>query len=242
MGPAADILRPSWASRSFPLALGVLLGLVAAWGFGPTLDERFFRPPSPRPPILYVHAALMAAWVALLIAQASLVYARRVAWHRRLGGFGLVLGAAIPVVGAETTLAMARLHRAEGVDQAAFIVVSLFDMAAFAVVFGLAAAWRRRPAVHGRLMLMASCGLAVPAFARLPGWLMPDNAWYLCVDALILAAALRDRIVMGRVHPVYRYGLPILAAGQAAAMWIYLSAAPAWVAIANVLLNRPPAS
>jgi hypothetical protein len=107
------------------------------------------------------------------------------------------------------------------------------------VAFGLAAFWRRRPDIHGRLVLMASCGLAVPAFARLPGWLMAENAWYLWVDALILAAALRDYLVIGRVHAVYRYGLPALVAGQVAAMWIYLSAAPAWLALANALLGPP---
>lgn len=237
MTPTA--LRPAWAGRSFPLALGVTLGLVAAWGFGPSLDERFLHPDTPRPAILYVHAAVMTAWLALLIAQAALVYMRRTAWHRRLGVFGLVLGAAAPIVGVATTLAMARFHwAAEGQDQAAFIVVSLFDMAAFTVLFGLAAYFRKRPQIHGRLMLMASCGLAVPAFARLPGWLMADNAWYLWVDALILAAALRDRLAAGRVHTVYRVGIPILMAGQAAAMWLYLTAQPAWLAVAHVLLGR----
>lgn len=240
MSPTDQLLRPAWARRSFPLVLGVTIGLVVAWGFGPTLDARFLRPPTPRPPILYVHAVLMAAWVALLIAQAGLVYLRRSAWHRRLGALGLVLGAAVPIVGVETTLAMARFYwAAEGRDQAAFIVVSLFDMAAFAVLFWLAAAFRRRPALHGRLMLMASCGLAVPAFARLPPWLMADNGWYIWVDALILAAALRDRLTTGRVHATYRFGLPALMAGQATAMWLYLTANPAWLAVAHVLLGRP---
>jgi hypothetical protein len=239
MTDTARLARPAWAGRAFPLAIGLIIGLVAVLGFGPSLDARFLRPATPRPAILYVHAAVMAAWVMLLIAQASLVYTRRTGWHRRLGLFGLVLGAALPLVGAETTLAMARFHRSEGDDQGAFIFVSLFDMAVFAVLFGLAAFWRRRPDLHGRLMLMASIGLAVPAFARLPGWIMPDNAWYPCVDALILAAALRDRIVLGRVHAVYRYGLPLLVAGQIGVMWIYLSGSPTWKAFADVLLGGP---
>ena len=77
---------------------------------------------------------------------------------------------------------------------------------------------------------------AARAFARFPGWLMPDDAWYLGVDVLILAAAVRDWLTMNRVHPVYRYGLPALMLGQMTTMWIYRSGAPTWTAIAGALL------
>jgi hypothetical protein len=87
------------------------------------------------------------------------------------------------------------------------------------------------------LVLISACGLTVDAIARLPGWLVPDNAYYVGVDALILVAVARDWIVTRRVHPVFMYGLPTLALGQAAAMWILLTAAPAWVAIAHALLR-----
>jgi hypothetical protein len=86
-------------------------------------------------------------------------------------------------------------------------------------------------------MLMASCGLSVAAFARLPPSLMPANSWYVAVDGLIVMAATRDSLARRRVHPVYRYGLPLLAVGQALTMWIYLSAMPAWIAIAKALLR-----
>jgi hypothetical protein len=110
-------------------------------------------------------------------------------------------------------------------------------MLVFAVAFGLAIHWRRRPEYHRRLLLIASCALMAPAFARFPSWLMPDNAWYVAVDALILAGVARDWLVMRRVHPVYLYGLPMLVLGQATAMWTYLSEAPTWVAIAQTLLR-----
>jgi hypothetical protein len=66
---------------------------------------------------------------------------------------------------------------------------------------------------------------------------MPDHAWYAGVDTLILAGAARAWIVTRRVHPAYLYGLPALALGQATTMWIYLSGAPAWIAIAHALLR-----
>jgi hypothetical protein len=238
--PGTAAMAPGEARGESNFYVGAALGiaLVVAAGFGPRLDARLLHPSSPRPGILYVHAAMFAAWVVLFLIQAALVRCRRVRWHRRLGLGGLVLGASMPVMGVATALAMTRLHRAEGAtDGEAFLIVSFFDMLAFALTFGLAAYWRRRPEFHRRLMLMASCGLTAAAFARFPAWLLPDHAFYLGVDGLILAAAARDWIVQRRVHAVYVYGLPALALGQATAMWIYLSRAPAWIAIARTLLR-----
>jgi hypothetical protein len=142
------------ADRNFHLAVALTVMLIVGIGFGRTVNANLFHPPSPRPWILHLHVALFTGWVLLYGTQAVLVRSRRVAWHRRLGG-----------------------------------------------------------------------------------WLMPDDAWYVGVDALLLAAAARDWIVMRGVHAVYLYGLPALALGQAATMWIYRSRAPAWVAIAHALLR-----
>lgn len=146
----------------------------------------------------------------------------------------------MPALGLWTALVMTRLHRLEmGNDTAgeAFLVISLFDMLAFAVLFGLAARWRRRPEHHRRLMLMASCGLTVAAFARFPYWLVPTDTWCLYVDGLIAAGVARDWMVMRRVHAVYVWGVPLLIAGQAIAMWTYLTRPPTWLAIAHAMLK-----
>lgn len=226
--------------RHFYVGLAFAIAVVVAVGFGRTADAALFHPPAPRPWILYVHAAMFTTWVLVFAAQTALVRLRRVAWHKRLGMAGAGLGALMPFVGVWTAFAMTRLQRAEGHSESAgeaFLVVSCFDMLAFAVTFGLAIYWRRRVAYHRRLMLMATCGLTVAAFARFPAWLMPHNTWYVAVDGLILAAVARDWIIERRANPVYVYGLPILALGQATTMWIYVSRAPAWMAIAHALLR-----
>ncbi len=240
-GPS-DVIAPavsrSGADRNFHLAMALTIAVVVAVGFGPTANARLFHPPSPRPLILYVHAALFTAWVLFFVTQAALVRFRRVAWHRQLGIIGILLGALVPVVGVSTALTMTRFNRADGATGGeSFLIIPLFEMLAFAVTFGLAIHWRRRPEYHRRLLLMASCGLTVAAFARFPDWLMPDNAWYVGVDGLIVAGVARDWLVMRRVHPVYLYGLPVLVLGQGTAMWIYRSGAPTWVAIAQTLLR-----
>jgi hypothetical protein len=169
--------------------------------------------------------------------QTALVAVRRIAWHRWLGILGVVLGALIPVLGVTTALTVARLRAQDGSANESSLIVPLFDMLAFTVAFGLAVYWRKSPEYHRRLVLIATCGLTVAAMARLPSWLVPDNAYYVGVDVLILAAVARDWIVMRRVHPVYLYGLPALALSQAIVVWIQLTAPPAWVAIAHALLR-----
>lgn len=55
------------------------------------------RPPFPV--VLHLHAALMGAYLLLLLAQVSLVATGRVAGHRMLGMAGVLLAAALVVVG-----------------------------------------------------------------------------------------------------------------------------------------------
>jgi hypothetical protein len=47
------------------------------------------------------------------------------------------------------------------------------------------------------------------------------------VYALVILGVLRDLAVRGSTHPVYRVGLPAMAAAQSLAMYLFL-AAPAW--------------
>jgi hypothetical protein len=232
----ASAARP--ARSGFYLMVAAWLVAVVVFGFAQTVPGKLLHPKTARPWILYLHVAVFSAWMALFVVQAALVRARQVAWHRRLGWFGLVLGGFVPVVGVATALAMSRLHRAEGAAHTgASLIVPLFDVTAFTVTFGLAALWRRRADRHRRLMLMAACGLTAAAFARFPASMLPDKTWYIAVDATILVAALRDLLVERRIHPVYLVGLPLLALGQAMAMTIELTRAPAWLAVAHVLLG-----
>jgi len=226
------------ADRNFYLGMGLAVAIVVIFGFGRTVDTALFHPPSRRPAILYIHAAMFTGWVLLFIAQAALVRARQIALHRRLGIAGFVLGSLMPSVGIATALVMTRVNIAEGQrNQERSLIFPFFDMLAFTVTFGLSMWLRRKPEYHRRLMLMATCGLTVAAFARFPHWLMPLPIWYVGVDALILTGVARDVIRMRRVHSVYRFGLPPLVLGQAVAVSIYLGRTAAWIALAHALLS-----
>lgn len=222
---------------NFYVGMAAAVALIVIAGFSPRFSARLLQPPTRPPAILYVHVATFTGWVLLFLLQTTLTRLRRVGWHRTLGAGGIVLGSAMPVIGILTAIAMTRFHGREAdPGSQAFLAVSCFDMLAFGAAFGFAIYWRRRPEYHRRLMLMATCGLTVAAFARLPHALVPANTWYVAVDLLLLVAIARDRYLDGRVHPVYRLGVPALLAGQALTMWIYLERFPSWLSVARLLL------
>lgn len=230
--------RPDLWHRSFYFLMSLLVAAVVIYGFSRTVGARLIHPPSPRPPILYVHALLFAGWLLFFIVQSALVRTRNVKVHRKLGWFGLAMGVAMPVVGVATTIVMTKLDTREGVtDAAAFMIIPLYDILAFTVLFALAFYWRTKPEFHRRLILVASCALTAAAFGRFPTALIPDHWLYAGVDALIFLGVLRDLIVIKRVHPVYLYGLPLMMLGQFVATNTYVKAFPGWLRIAHALVG-----
>jgi hypothetical protein len=220
----------------FVLAL-IVAGIVVS-GFSRTIGARLIHPPSPRPTVLYVHAAVFGSWIVLFIAQTALIATRNVKLHRKLGVLGLALGVSIPIIGVATAIVLGRL-RVQHADTtaAASLVISLFDMIAFTVPFGLAVYWRTKPDFHRRLMLLATCALTSAAIGRLIPQSWPDEWIYIGVDALILFGVGWDLIATRRLHLVYRYGLPTLLFGQTIAIYLDVSGSPHWLAIAHRLIG-----
>ncbi len=233
--------RPLGAARwdrSFYSAMSLVIAAVVVYGFSFTIDQNLLHPSSPRPAILYVHAALFSGWLAFFAVQTALVRTRNVRLHRRLGWFGLAMGLAIPIVGVATAIAMGRFRLREGnVEAVGSLIVPLWDMVAFTSAFALAFAWRRRPELHRRLMLIASCALTAAAFGRFPNPVFADNWFYAGVDGLVLLGAARDLVATRRVHPIYLYALPLLILGQTAAMSPRVRSSPAWQSVAGALLR-----
>jgi hypothetical protein len=226
---------PVLVANQFFLLMSVVIAAVVTYGFGFTIADNLIHPAYPRPWVLYVHAVVMAAWIALFILQAGLVRLRRLDLHRWIGQAGLMFGAVIPVLGIATAIAMAKVHLAHGdADAAVSFPIPVNDATGFAVAFGLAALWRRRPEYHRRLMFVATCILTAAAFGRMP---MLDHAewFYAGVDVLILIGAARDLAVSRKIHVVYWYALPAVVCGQL--LTAYVRWTPAWLKLAPVLFR-----
>ncbi len=222
---------------SFHFAMALLMAMVVVYGFSQTFIENLIHPPIPRPAVLYVHATVFSAWMALYVLQTGLVACGNVPLHRRLGLVWIAIGGALPVVGVATGIVMRRFRFIHDHEPLSFFAISLTDMVLFAAFFVLAVRWRKRPEFHKRLMLLATCCLLDAAFMRFP---VPD-AWfvtgwfYAAVDVLVLLAVARDLIVGRRIHVVYAAGLIVMVVGQFFAWSLWRHPPEFWVTICRGL-------
>jgi hypothetical protein len=224
--------------RSLYFVLALIIATVVVAGFGPKLDARLLHPPSPRPPILYFHAAVFTSWVILFTLQTALIATRNVRLHRKVGVLGFALGVTLAITGVATAILMTRFYAQPGhPDPTAFLAISLNDMVQYSLFFGLAIYWRKRPAFHSRLMFIATCTLMSAAAGRLIPANLPVEWIYVGVDTLILVGLGCDWIVHRRIPPVYLYALPVALLGQSIAMYLDVSGSPRWLAIAHRLIG-----
>ena len=223
----------------FYFFMSLLIVAVIAYGFSFTIGAHLLHPAIPRPWILYVHAAVFSSWLAFFVLQSTPVRSRKVQWHRRLGLFGVVLGTLIPIVGVSTAVAMGRFNTVSlhATDAESFLIIPLFDMVCFTSTFPLAVYWRKKPELHRRLMLVATCALAAAAFGRFPERILPGYLFYAGVDLLILLGVARDLIVDRTVHRVYLFALPLFILGQTIVTYIAYHNVPLWLRIAHAILG-----
>jgi hypothetical protein len=113
-------------------------------------------------------------------------------------------------------------------------LVSLWNITCFTALFWLAVYWRRKPEMHRRLILLATCMLLAPAFTRFPQPFVSQHFSY-WVDGVILLGVVRDLIVTQRVHKIYYGVLPILIVGQQFVVHTMRSAPAWWVRISGFI-------
>jgi len=241
---AGAAFRADRGSRFYVGMAWLALG-VALVGFAPTFFLPLARGTFSAPWVVYAHGALLFAWLALFAAQAALVRGQRVSEHRRLGTLALALVPAIVVSGlAVGAFAMRRDAAAGGGEPAVSSIVGVVTaLLIYAALVAAALALRGRTDVHKRLMLLATVAILWPATFRFrhffPSVPHPEIVFAIALpDALVLVAMLRDRLVVGRVHPVY-----LLAGGALIAEHLTEAAlfdTPGWRLLAHRLADLLP--
>jgi hypothetical protein len=223
----------------FYLFMSLLAVAVILYGFSFTVGKNLIHPAIPRPWILYVHAVVISGWLVLFVLQSTLVRSRKVQWHRRLGRFGVALGTLIPVLGISTAIVMGHFNavRLHAADAESSLVIPLFDMVCFTCTFPLAVYWRKKPELHRRLMLVATCALTAAGFGRFPAGILPGYLFYAGVDGLILLGVARDLVVDRAVHRVYLFVLFPFILGQTIVTYIAYHNVSFWLRIAHSLLG-----
>lgn len=228
-------------ARWIYVALVLLLIVMVGLGFGPYYRALAIGRAQAHW-LIHVHAAIYSGWMLLLLVQVLLLRRGRTNTHRRLGRFGIAYGGLVLLLGLVVAVAAPALSVLSGRDTldeaAAFMLLPLGDMLLFGGFLFAAIAYRRKPELHKRLMLLAAIALVFPAVARFAhdaGLLSVLLVWLL---PLALAMA-HDYVTQRRVAPVYLGGLAVLVIGFAR---IALMESDAWIGFGRrILLHVLPA-
>lgn len=224
--------------RVFYTGMALAVAAVVFAGFARTYYLKpYFGTPS-LTPLLHLHGVLFTSWVVLFVVQTTLVAARRVNVHRRLG---VAVGAvAVLMVAVGTLTAVVRARVVEVPPGApsplVFLTIPLGDMFVFAVLVGAGFYFRRRGDVHKRLMLLATVAILPAATARLPFAFIQQVgplAFFGLADLFILFALLYDLAARGRPHRATVSGGLLLVASQP--LRLLIGGTQAWLSFADWL-------
>ncbi len=232
-------------ARWFYVGMAGIFLVIAFGGFTPTYWARLAGGSFHGAPILHIHGTLFFVWTLFFFVQTTLVALGRTPDHRAWGMAGISLAtlmacsvvlAAINSIKIAATIGMADEARR-------FAIVSLGSVLLFALLFGAAIVYVKRPEVHKRLMLVAMIPLMhaatarvfltlfAPADAKGPPPVFVSVPPALVVDLLLVAAMVYDWRTRGRSHPVYLIGGALLLANQLLA--VPISSTPTWLSIAR---------
>jgi hypothetical protein len=145
----------------------VLLAIVIA-GFVPPVLARPGGVAS-IPLLIHVHGAVFVSWFLLFCVQAHLAGSGNIRLHMRLGSVSVMLAAAMIVLGyfvirgayANPSFSIG------GMSRTVSVMFPFTDIVNFTLAYSLAFVFRRSPAAHKRLMLLAGILIIDPAAARL---------------------------------------------------------------------------
>ena len=194
------------ASERFAMKMATAMALTVVAGF--SLQLGMGRSTFGSPLRVHVHAVLFMGWVVIFLLQTYFATRGPLALHRKLGWVAagwvvLMLGAALTVI-----VAMAQNGTIPFFFQPQLLLIGdPVNLLAFAAMTYAAIAMRHRTDWHARLHLGAMALLTAPALGRLlPLPLLTPWSFEAAGFATMVfpvAAMIRDRRVLGRVHPAW---------------------------------------
>jgi uncharacterized membrane protein len=246
IGTEARFAASHPADRNFFLLFVVLCWLGVLMGFFPAVSGRMQgRADYPAPPILQIHAFAFVGWLMLLTAQMLLIRTARQSVHRQLG---LVAFALIPVMvvsGFVSEIYSQRYYLSHPPDSQAFFIIPIWYVIGFGGLAAGAIIYRKEPAAHKRLIVLATTVIVGAAYARWWGdalWKMAGDRYggmlihhYTATTLLLLLAMGFDLMTRGTLHRVYRWGVPFIIVGEVATTILYHS--PAWLTVARRIVD-----
>ncbi|MFN2101163.1 hypothetical protein [Altererythrobacter sp. MF3-039] len=238
--PEAVSQRERVRSRFF-FWMSLTMLVCTVIGFGSALAMGNYNDVEvPLPSHLVVHGIVLLAWFSWLVLQTSLVRAENTAMHRKTGVAGVFIGLLVIATTPQVFLKNPERVLARGLDWTSdmsefpalgmsgitfeeFSPVVIFSGIANLVSFGLllggALWWRSSPAIHKRLMLLASIAIFAPALARisrLPGLGGEGGVFTpIALFILLIIPLVYDRVAEGKFHKVNLFGIGVIIVVQA---------------------------
>lgn len=217
--------RPFYGNAWLWLALVLVAVLIGFW------PSFFARPAQNALPHL-VHGTVCTGWLLLLIVQATLVRARKLAWHRALGKTGYVMLPMVIVTGAWVLhLMLAGQTRLPPPLPLVLGYIDFGTLVFLAVAFTLAIVHRRNVQLHARWMMTTAIVVLPPALSRGVFLLHPEATLDLALGTSygVLLVATTVLIVNdwrgGRLWAPY-----LVLCAYLAATYATLGSAPQWPA------------
>lgn len=195
---------------------GSLIATMAIIGFWPTYLQPLLTGASEARQVIHFHATVYFGWLALFMVQAWFAASGRLALHMKVGRVGMIYGCAMILVGLLVTFSQFadRVAAGDFAQAQSRLLYPFTDMLIFPVFFGAAIAYRRKPEIHKRWMIVASTYLLVAAVLRMPiigstrSQALFIGIW---ITPIVLAMA-HDFVKQRLIHPVYVIGIAGLAA------------------------------
>jgi hypothetical protein len=196
----------------FPLLFVSVAALAIAIGFARTFYLRFLFDLPPMTLLVHLHGAIFTAWFVLVIAQVRFVAKQRVDLHRMLGVAGIFLAALVIASTLATLFASTTIPRVrpDGLTPAQATISGFTSTLLFSVLLAFGIAYRRRPSVHRRFMLLSLVPILTPGVNRLLTLVGLDDVRPILTPAVAAAfvvwCLMHDWRKHRIVHPVYAVG------------------------------------
>ena len=229
-------------NRRFYTWFAVCAFLIIFAGFAHTYYLRLVFETKGLPLLLHLHGFLFTAWFVLFFVQVRLVARHRVDLHRKLGVVGAFLAPLCAFVAMRVSFNAGRrfflAHPTLLQMQARPFAMDFGTSLMFLVLVAIALCLRRRPEIHKRLMVLASCSILLPAIGRIPFLFDTVGFWGLVAITEVppLACILYDTIKHRRLHPAFGWGGAVLLLSFPA--FLLVGTSDSWLKFLSWLLSR----
>ena len=228
------------ADRRLYTAGAVVALLVVLIGFAPSYYLKAFFGGRELSLLVHMHGLVMTSWVVLFFVQARLVASGKVAVHRKLGAYGVIVAALVVIVGTTTAIVAARngVSPPGAPPALVFLAIPIGDMLLFTILFTSAILLRRRSDFHKRLMLVTTLGILTAAIARIPlNFLQAGGlpAFFAVTDLILIGTIAYDTVKNRRLHPAFGWGFAVVILSQVARFLV--AGTPQWLQFATWLTS-----